>query len=171
MIEPVIDPGVAQAIASGRPVVALESTIFSHLGLPSPANAEALDRCLEAVTSCGAVPAVTAVLDGVPRVGIAPEDHERILGPARKAAERDLPVAVAQRWEFGATTVSAALALAHAAGVEVFATGGIGGVHREAASGRVPRGSLQRLEMCRDLRRVAVGSGVQLDGGHGQLRG
>lgn len=131
VIEPVIDPGVAQAIASGQPVVALESTIFSHLGLPSPANAEALDRCLEAVTSCGAVPAVTAVLDGVPRVGIAPEEHERILGPARKAAERDLPVAVAQRWEFGATTVSAALALAHAAGVEVFATGGIGGVHRE----------------------------------------
>jgi pseudouridine-5'-phosphate glycosidase len=131
VIEPVIDPGVAQAIASGQPVVALESTIFSHLGLPSPANAEALDRCLEAVTSRGAVPAVTAVLDGVPRVGIAPEEHERILGPARKAAERDLPVAVAQRWEFGATTVSAALALAHAAGVEVFATGGIGGVHRE----------------------------------------
>lgn len=133
MIEPIIDPLVAEALGTGRPVVALESTIFSNLGLPSPANAEALDRCLDAVAARGAVPAVTAVLDGVPRVGIATGEHERILGSARKAAERDLPVAIAQHWEFGATTVSAALALAHAAGIKVFATGGIGGVHREVA--------------------------------------
>jgi len=133
VIEPVIDPLVAEALGAGRAVVALESTIFSNLGLPSPANAEALDRCLDAVAARGAVPAVTAVLDGVPRVGIAPDEHERILGAARKVAERDLPVAIAQHWEFGATTVSAALALAHAAGIKVFATGGIGGVHREVA--------------------------------------
>lgn len=113
-------------------MVALESTIFSHLGLPSPANAEALERCQRAIRSVGAVPAVTAVLDGVARVGLEPEEHERVLGPARKAAERDLAVAIAQGWPLGATTVSASVALAAAAGVEVFATGGIGGVHRGA---------------------------------------
>jgi pseudouridine-5'-phosphate glycosidase len=73
---------------------------------------------------------VTAVLDGVARVGLYADEHERILGTARKAAERDLPVAIAQAWEFGATTVSASVALCAAAGVRVFATGGIGGVHR-----------------------------------------
>jgi pseudouridylate synthase len=127
-----IAPEVAAALARGGAVVALESTIFSNLGLPSPANAEALERSLAAVRSAGAVPAVTAVLDGVARVGLLEHEHERILGPARKVAERDLAVAVTQRWEFGATTVSASLALAHLAGVEVFATGGIGGVHRGA---------------------------------------
>lgn len=112
--------------------MALESTIFSHLGLPSPHNAEALERCLAVIRAGGAVPAVTAVLDGVARVGIDAGEHERILGPARKAAERDLPVAVAQAWDFGATTVSASVALAGLAGIPVFATGGIGGVHRGA---------------------------------------
>lgn len=123
---------VARALSDGRPVVAMESTIFSHLGLPSPANAEALDRCLTAVADGGAVPAVTAVVDGVPRVGLDPSEHQRILGPARKAAERDLGVAIAQGWELGATTVSASVALAAASGISVFATGGIGGVHRGA---------------------------------------
>jgi pseudouridine-5'-phosphate glycosidase len=132
VITPVVSAEVADALGGGRPVVALESTIFSHLGLPSPANAEALDRCLAAVRRGGAVPAVTAVLDGTARVGLDESEHDRILGPARKAAERDVAVAVAQRWEVGATTVSASLALAAAAGVTVFATGGIGGVHRGA---------------------------------------
>jgi pseudouridine-5'-phosphate glycosidase len=132
MISPVLSDDVAAAVAEGRAVVALESTIFSHLGLPSPANAEALERCLAAVRDGGAVPAVTAVIDGVARVGLADDEHERILGPARKAAERDLAVAIAQRWDVGATTVSASVALAAHAGVSVFATGGIGGVHRGA---------------------------------------
>lgn len=110
----------------------MESTIYSNLGLPAPANAEALDRCIAAVRSHGAVPAVTAVLDGVVRVGLDTSEHDRILGAARKAAERDVPVAVAQRWEFGATTVSASVAIAAAAGIAVFATGGLGGVHRGA---------------------------------------
>jgi pseudouridine-5'-phosphate glycosidase len=127
-----IDPEVASALAQGGAVVALESTIFSNLGLPSPANADALERCLAAVREAGAVPAVTAVLDGVARIGLHADEYDRILGQARKVAERDLAVAVAQRWPFGATTVSASLALAHLAGVEVFATGGIGGVHRGA---------------------------------------
>jgi pseudouridylate synthase len=132
VIEPRLSDEVAAALADGRAVVALESTIFSHLGLPSPANAEALDRCTAAVRAGGAVPAVTAVLDGVARVGLDGAEHERILGAARKVAERDLAVALAQRWEFGATTVSASVALAAHAGVSVFATGGIGGVHRGA---------------------------------------
>ena len=130
MIETVCSPEVRDALDGGRPVVALESTIFSHLGLPSPHNREALDRCTAAVGAGGAVAAVTAVLDGVVRVGLGDDEHERILGPARKAAERDVAVAVAQGWEFGATTVSASVAIAAAAGVSVFATGGIGGVHR-----------------------------------------
>lgn len=121
---------VRAALEGGGAVVALESTIFSHLGLPSPHNREALERCAGAVRSGGAVPAVTAVLDGVVRVGLSDDEHERILGPARKAAERDIAVAVGQRWDVGATTVSASVAIAAAAGVSVFATGGIGGVHR-----------------------------------------
>ena len=132
MIAPKLSPEVAAALADGKAVVALESTIFSNLGLPSPANGEALERCLSVIRSHGAVPAVTAVLDGVPRVGLAQSEHERILGTARKVAERDLPVAIGERWSFGATTVSASLALAAAAGIRVFATGGIGGVHRGA---------------------------------------
>ncbi len=132
MIQPLVSLEVAEALAAGRPVVALESTIFSHLGLPSPHNAEALGRCVTAVREHGAVPALTAVLDGVARVGLGPDEEHRILGPARKVAERDLGVAIAKRWEVGATTVSDSLALADAAGVSVFATGGIGGVHRHA---------------------------------------
>ena len=130
MLHPVLSPEVDDALSAGRAVVAMESTIFSNLGLPSPFNAEALERCIAAVRTAGAVPAVTAVLDGIARVGLDEHEHERILGPARKAAERDLAVAIGQEWAFGATTVSASLALAAAAGVTVFATGGIGGVHR-----------------------------------------
>lgn len=121
---------VAAALSSGRPVVALESTIFSHLGLPSPANREALERCTGVIREAGATPAITAVIDGVVRLGLHADEHERILGPAQKMAERDIGVAIAQRWPVGATTVSASVAIAAAGGVSVFATGGIGGVHR-----------------------------------------
>ena len=114
------------------PRVALESTVYSQLGLPSPANAEALTASMAAVEAAGAEPLVTAVLDGAARVGVGPDEHDRILGARRKVAERDLPVAIAQRWPVGVTTVSASLALAADAGIEVFATGGIGGVHRGA---------------------------------------
>jgi pseudouridine-5'-phosphate glycosidase len=116
------------------PVVALESTIFSRLGLPSPAGAEALARCLAAVEKHGAWPAVTAVLDGVARVGLDPDELEAVVLADHKVAARDLPLALAQGWGAGVTTVSAALALAARAGIAVFATGAIGGVHREAAA-------------------------------------
>ncbi|MCP4966283.1 MAG: pseudouridine-5'-phosphate glycosidase [bacterium] len=120
---------VREAFESGRPVVGLESTIYSHLGLPSPANQEAIDRSTAAIRNHGAVPAITAILDGVPCIGLEEAEHERILGPARKTAERDISAAIAQKWSVGATTVSASLALCAAAGIPVFATGGIGGVH------------------------------------------
>ena len=100
-----VAPEVADALSDGRAVVALESTIFSNLGLPSPANREALERCIAALRTAGAVPAVTAVLDGVARVGLEAHEFERILGVARKVAERDLAVAVGRQWVFGATTV------------------------------------------------------------------
>ncbi|MFZ9818678.1 MAG: pseudouridine-5'-phosphate glycosidase [Ilumatobacteraceae bacterium] len=122
---------VRDTVASGGAVVALESTIFSHLGLPSPSNHTALTECIAAIRNAGAVPAITAVLDGVARVGLEESEHERILGPARKVGEREVALAVAQRWDVGATTVSASLLLAARAGIGVFATGGIGGVHRD----------------------------------------
>lgn len=122
---------VSDALASGGAIVALESTIFSHLGLPSPANHTALTQCIAAIREAGAVPAITAVLDGVARVGLDESEHERILGPARKVGEREVALAIGQKWSVGATTVSASLLLAARAGIGVFATGGIGGVHRD----------------------------------------
>jgi len=128
----VCSPEVTAALSDGVPVVALESTVYSTLGLPVPHNADALDRCVTAIRARGAVPAVTAIIDGEVRAGLTEVDHARILGEARKVAERDIAVAVGQRWSVGATTVSASLAIAAAAGIPVFATGGIGGVHRGA---------------------------------------
>ena len=125
-----VSPAVAAALAERRPVVALESTISSTLGLPVPFNAEVLERCVGVIEAAGATAAVTAVIDGVARVGIEPKEYERILSATKKCAERDLAVALAEQWDVGVTTVSATVALCAAAGVRVFATGGIGGVHR-----------------------------------------
>lgn len=125
-----VSTGVAQAIARGRPVVALESSVFAQ-GLPRPANADAARRMLQAVTGAGAVPAVTAVVRGVPSAGLATRELKRFLDKddIPKVSARDLAAVVAARRN-GATTVAAAIALAHRAGIAVFATGGIGGVHR-----------------------------------------
>ncbi|RMH75520.1 MAG: pseudouridine-5'-phosphate glycosidase [Actinomyces sp.] len=129
----VVGDEVAAAQAAGRPVVALESTIFSALGLPAPASGECLRRCEAAVRAGGAVPALTGVLDGRAVVGAEGDAAERLLAATHKVAARDLAVAVASGLEAGVTTVSASVTLAAAAGVAVFATGGIGGVHRGAA--------------------------------------
>jgi pseudouridine-5'-phosphate glycosidase len=126
-------PVVAAALTGGQPVVALESTVFSRLGLPARAGGEARKRAYDAVLAGGAVPALTVILHGVARVGVDDEELPRVLAADRKVAERDLAVAVAQGWPAAATTVSASLALAAAAGIGVFATGGIGGVHRDWA--------------------------------------
>ena len=123
---------VADAIAAGRPVVALESSVLAQ-GLPIPANRDAARRMVGAVERLGAVPAITAVVSGRCTLGLEPAELERFLGRSgiRKVAARDLPVAVAQGAD-GATTVSASLAIAGAKNIDVFATGGIGGVHRDA---------------------------------------
>lgn len=124
-------PEVTDAIASGRAVVALESTILAH-GLPAPQNRAAADELETAVRAHGAVPATVAVLDGVPLVGLSAAELDRVCsGDLVKLSVRDLGVAVGLGRD-GATTVAATAALAHAAGVALFATGGLGGVHRGA---------------------------------------
>ncbi|MEW2566511.1 pseudouridine-5'-phosphate glycosidase [Streptomyces sp. NPDC047070] len=122
---------VREALATGRPVVALESTIIAH-GLPRPRNLQVALELEDAVRREGAVPATIAVLDGQPRVGLDKEQVERIANEdgIRKLGHRDLPLAIATGVS-GATTVSATALLAAQAGVRVFATGGLGGVHRE----------------------------------------
>lgn len=124
---------VDAALHDQSPIVALESTVYSRLGLPDPDNRIALERSIVAIEAAGAVPALTAVLDGQPWCGAPSDSFDRILEGTAKTAERDLSVAIGQRWPVGVTTVSASLAIAAMAGVRVFATGGIGGVHREAA--------------------------------------
>lgn len=122
---------VKAAIERGDPVVALESTVYSTLGLPVPHNRDVLIASQRVIAENGGAPALTAVIDGVPTVGV--DDVEPILTATKKVAARDLAVAAAARWNVGVTTVGASLTLAHHAGLEVFATGGIGGVHRNAA--------------------------------------
>ncbi len=116
--------------ASGRPAVALESALVTH-GFAYPANLGIARRMSTAVQAEGAEPAVIAVLDGKVRVGLSPRQLERLAADrdARKLSLRDLPAAVAQH-ATGGTTVAATIVLAHRAGLAVFATGGIGGVHR-----------------------------------------
>jgi len=124
---------VAAALRGGTPVVALESSVFAQ-GLPAPANREGADRMMRAVRAAGAVPAVTAVARGVASAGLETEELERFLRGVRvrKVSARDVPLAMAQGAD-GATTVAAAMLIAHGAGIEVLATGGIGGVHRAPA--------------------------------------
>ena len=123
-----VSPEVADALASGRPVVALETSIVGQ-GLPAPHNLRAALKSEEAIRAEGAVPASVAVLDGKLRVGLSASDLERIAAGAVKVSSRDLGPAVAHR-DVGATTVAATMRVASMAGIRFFATGGIGGVHR-----------------------------------------
>ena len=123
---------VAAALAEGRPVVALESTIISH-GLPRPRNHEAAVEFERILTDAGVTPATIAVLDGIPHIGLDAEGVRRIAeDDLTKASVRDLPILAAARAS-GATTVAATAHLAALAGIRVFATGGLGGVHRGAS--------------------------------------
>ena len=149
---------VDDALASGTPIVALESTIFSELGLPEPANRQCFRRVQAAVRVGGAVPALCGVLDGRAIVGANFAEAERLFGGSVKVGARDLGPAVAGGLAVGVTTVSATVTLAAAAGIEVFATGGIGGVHRGAGlSGDVSND----LEAMARHRVVVVSSGVK----------
>jgi pseudouridine-5'-phosphate glycosidase len=126
-----VSPSVAEALAENRPVVALESTIISH-GLPRPRNLEAAREFEQILLSRGVTPATVAVLDGVPHIGLDADGVERIASEdMAKASVRDLPI-LAAKGISGATTVAATAYLAGKAGVRVFATGGLGGVHRGA---------------------------------------
>ncbi len=121
---------VAKALAENAPVVALESALITH-GLPRPLNLEVARELEAVVREEGATPATVAILDGVPHIGLSPAQLEALAqasDPA-KVSLRDLPAVVAQK-RTGGTTVAATMHLAHRAGVRVFATGGIGGVHR-----------------------------------------
>ena len=128
-----ISDAVAAALGDNRPVVALESTIISH-GLPRPRNYEAAVEFEQRLRDAGVTPATIAVLDGVPQIGLDDEGVHRIAEEdLAKASVRDLPV-LAARGDSGATTVAATAHLASRAGIRVFATGGLGGVHRGASS-------------------------------------
>ena len=128
----IVAPEVAHALTTGQPVVALESTIISH-GLPRPRNLQAAIEFEQILRSEGVIPATVAVLDGIPRIGLDAASLARIAHQnITKASIRDLPILVAKN-ESGATTVAATAQLARRAGIRVFATGGLGGVHRGAA--------------------------------------
>ena len=128
-----VNPEVAAALAAGKPVVALESTIISH-GMPYPQNVETALNVEKVIRDNGAVPATIAILGGRLKAGLTPEEIEYLgkTGQAvTKASRRDLPVIVAKGLD-GATTVTTTMMIAHMAGIQIFATGGIGGVHRGA---------------------------------------
>ncbi|HXF39111.1 MAG TPA: pseudouridine-5'-phosphate glycosidase [Blastocatellia bacterium] len=133
-----IADSVERALATGLPVVALESTVIAH-GLPYPTNLETALACEETIRRNGATPATLGIVDGVPTIGLS-EDEIGIFargkspdgGPIEKVSLNNL-ASVMVRGGWGATTVASSLKLAHAAGIRVFSTGGIGGVHRGAA--------------------------------------
>ena len=128
-----VNPEVKAAVAAGKPVVALESTIISH-GMPYPQNVETALNVEKVIRDNGAVPATIAILGGRLKAGLTPEEIEYLgkTGQAvTKASRRDLPVIVAKGMD-GATTVTTTMMIAHMAGIQIFATGGIGGVHRGA---------------------------------------
>jgi len=128
----IVSPEVRTALAENRPVVALESTLITH-GLPYPANVETALAMERTIRDNGATPATVAILDGRIRVGLGQAEIEHLagLGPdrVRKCSRRDLPLVVGLRGH-GATTVAGTMIVARMAGIDVFATGGIGGVHR-----------------------------------------
>lgn len=158
-----LSPEVEAALSAARPVVALESTILCH-GLPFPANLETHRAAEEAIRREGAVPALVAVVDGVARAGFSGPEAEALARAGRsvrKATTRDLGLLAARR-ESGATTVAATMAIASAAGIRVFATGGIGGVHRGAAETFDVSADLLELSRTR-VAVVAAGAKAVLD--------
>ena len=141
-----LSPEVSEALATGKPVVALESTIISH-GLPRPRNLEAAKEFEDILRSNGVVPATIAILDGVPQIGLDARGVDRIANEdLSKASVRDIPILAAKKAS-GATTVAATAHLAALAGIRVFATGGLGGVHR---------GAIDTFDESADLSTLAV---------------
>ena len=151
-----IAPEVTAALRDGRPVVALESTLISH-GLPYPENLEVARASEAAVRDRGAIPATVAIHDGRLLVGLDQGALESLAtappGSVRKAARPTLAAVLAGGW--AATTVSATMIAAHAAGIQVFATGGIGGVHSGALGGPDARGGRASFDISSDLEELA----------------
>lgn len=142
-----INPDVAKALAEGKPVVALESTIISH-GMPWPQNAETAKKVEQIIRDNGAVPATIAIIDGRLKAGLSGDEIDTLAKAGlsvTKCSRRDLPFVVAQK-QHGATTVAATMIIAAMAGIKVFATGGIGGVHR---------GAQQTFDISADLQELA----------------
>jgi pseudouridine-5'-phosphate glycosidase len=155
-----VEQEVEAALHQGRAVVALESTVIAH-GLPRPQNLETALQLEKIVRELGAVPATIAILDGVIHVGLDRAQLDRIASQEKihKLSRRDLSVAIAQRWN-GATTVATTAWIAAQAGIKVFATGGIGGVHR----GSLPDVSADLPELARGhLTVVCSGAKIVLD--------
>lgn len=155
-----IAPDVAAAIRDQRPVVALESTVIAH-GLPRPQNLQTAHRLQETVREAGATPATIAIIDGKPSVGLSDDQIGALANSSdiRKISTRDISIAVAQGWN-GATTVASTSWIAHRAGIKVFATGGIGGVHR----GTLPDISADLPELARTpIIVVCSGAKIVLD--------
>lgn len=151
---------IAPEVAAAGSVVALESTVIAH-GLPRPVNLQTAQRLEEIVRVAGAVPATTGVIAGKLKVGLDQAEIHKLADEdnIRKVSTRDLPVAVAERWD-GATTVASTCWIAHRAGINVFATGGIGGVHR----GALPDVSADLPELARTpIVAVCSGAKVVLD--------
>ena len=153
----VVAAEVADALRAGRPVVALESTLISH-GLPYPANVEVARASEAAVRAAGAIPATIAIRDGRLLVGLSDADLETLAnaptGTVRKAARPSLAIAL-EAGGWAATTVSATMIGAHAAGIRVFATGGIGGVHRGALAAGADAAHPATLDISSDLEELA----------------
>jgi len=155
-----ISSEVADALLAGKPIVALESTVISH-GLPRPTNLETAYRLESIVREVGAVPATIGIIAGRLIVGLN-NDQVQLLAEAsdiKKISTRDIPIAVSQNWH-GATTVASTCWIAHRAGIKVFATGGIGGVHR----GSLPDISADLPELARTpIIIVCSGAKIVLD--------
>ena len=142
-----ISPEVQEALKAGKPVVALESTIISH-GMPYPQNVETALKVEQTIRENGAVPATIAIIGGQLKAGCTPEEIEYLGKKGQaviKASRRDLPVLIARKAD-GATTVTTTMIIASMAGIRVFATGGIGGVHR---------GAQQTFDISADLEELA----------------
>jgi pseudouridine-5'-phosphate glycosidase len=155
-----IAPDVTNAINRNEPVVALESTVIAH-GLPRPQNLQTAHRLQTVVRESGAMPATIAIIDGKLSAGLT-DDQVSLLAlenNIKKISTRDIPIAVAQRWN-GATTVASTIWIAHRAGIKIFATGGIGGVHR----GELPDVSADLPELARTpIVVVCSGAKIVLD--------
>ena len=158
-----VNPEVAQAVAQGRPVVALESTIISH-GMPYPQNVETALAVEKIIRQAGAVPATIAILGGRLKAGLTAEEIEYLGKQGQKvtkASRRDLSALVA-RGADGATTVTTTMMIAHMAGIKIFATGGIGGVHRGAETTMDISADLDELGQT-DVMVVCAGAKAILD--------